>query len=1011
MKTVIKLAALFVTIAVVPISASIINIPADYPTIQNGIDSSGFRDTILVQPGTYLENIVFNGHIIVLGSLFITTGDPSYISSTIIDGGSAHSTIEFSDYESSCTVIAGFTIQNGNDHNGGGVICSYSSPSIVNNIITNNQADNGGGIYSYESDPIITDNTIIDNVANNYGGGLQLVGDSPIVTGNTISGNTAVNYGGGVYAGFSTALIQDNTIIGNESRWGGGISCFHSAALIRYNNIDGNITEYYGAGVFCYYSNPVITNNLITNNEGGNRGGGIYAQLADPIIINSTICGNSSDFTGSGISISDANPIIKNTIIRMNTDSESSQFFIGEDASAAISYSNIPGSWVGDGNIDIDPQFRDPENGDYHLQATACGDAYNSGCIDIGSPDMTDSLLGCLWGLGTDLCDMGAYGGGDIGPFAVITGAVTSTEGSPIWDALVSVVQTGLDDYTAGSGEYVLSSMEEGVFDIHISHWDYYDTLITGVSTNLGDTTILNVTMGGLSGLVYGIVKDSLNVPIESVYVEISIETDPLTGNDNAGQNTLLNSSTNSGNSEPQLLDVVDFSYTDEFGKYEFNITPGTYDISFSHPGDIDTSVIGVVVTPGDSIRVNIIYNTNYYYPGDVNMAEGNWPPRTWGNDVTYMRNYFTGNGAQPCLINDMWASADITGDCQIIGADILRLVNYFRGIYGINIDFCPDSPPVWLTADDVPVDPMENWPNCGGLVTVNDEPDYPPLADSLETDVGIWIGNLDGSPVTVTVGGLAYIDVYIQTTSSVWGANVHIPLGANDLYVSEFLSQAEGQEEGLLADWELAHFSFPFGSPPNPEGWSSQSFVGWANVIISDELWLQYTEPTKILTFAVETVNDPGLAGQTVDGLGIGSHPSGWPLSVGDTTGISDQGYSISVNISALRFEGLSESAFLPGDVNMYGGSWPPLVIGGDVTYLVNYFRGIETSQSCLLQGLWCSADANGDCLIIGSDVTKLVNYFRGETEISYCIDYPPSWHTPDDLPVEAPPGWPNCE
>jgi len=101
----------------------------------------------------------------------------------------------------------------------------------------------------------------------------------------------------------------------------------------------------------------------------------------------------------------------------------------------------------------------------------------------------------------------------------------------------------------------------------------------------------------------------------------------------------------------------------------------------------------------------------------------------------------------------------------------------------------------------------------------------------------------------------------------------------------------------------------------------------------------------------------------------------------------------------------------YLPGDVNMFAGAWPPAAISPDVTYLVNFFRGLPTSQSCPLDGFWCSADANGDCNIISSDVTKLVNVFRGLALISYCPDYPPAWPTPADLPVEQPSGWPNCE
>jgi hypothetical protein len=94
-----------------------------------------------------------------------------------------------------------------------------------------------------------------------------------------------------------------------------------------------------------------------------------------------------------------------------------------------------------------------------------------------------------------------------------------------------------------------------------------------------------------------------------------------------------------------------------------------------------------------------------------------------------------------------------------------------------------------------------------------------------------------------------------------------------------------------------------------------------------------------------------------------------------------------------------------------MANGAWPPMIIGSDVTYLVNYFRALPSSPPCSLGGFWCSADANGDCMIIGSDVTKLVTYFRGMTALAYCPDCEPAWPTPDDLPAEAPGGWPNCE
>ena len=64
--------------------STIINVPADQPTIQEGINVAVDADTVLVQPGTYVENINFNGKLITVGSLYLTTQDTTYISTTII---------------------------------------------------------------------------------------------------------------------------------------------------------------------------------------------------------------------------------------------------------------------------------------------------------------------------------------------------------------------------------------------------------------------------------------------------------------------------------------------------------------------------------------------------------------------------------------------------------------------------------------------------------------------------------------------------------------------------------------------------------------------------------------------------------------------------------------------------------------------------------------------------------------------------------------------------------------
>jgi len=130
-----------------------------------------------------------------------------------------------------------------------------------------------------------------------------------------------------------------------------------------------------------------------------------------------------------------------------------------------------------------------------------------------------------------------------------------------------------------------------------------------------------------------------------------------------------------------------------------------------------------------------------------------------------------------------------------------------------------------------------------------------------------------------------------------------------------------------------------------------------------------------------------------------------------GQLTVISNEPVDSIINIDITLHVTGDGLAYLPGDINMYNGIWPPAVLGADAIYLVNYFRGVETSPACFLNGFWASADANGDCAVIGSDVTRLVNYFKGNGIIEYCPEQVPMWLTTDDLPAEAPPNWPECE
>jgi hypothetical protein len=370
MRRAICLMTIFGAVSLLSASATIINIPDDYSTIQEGIDASTDGDTVLVQPGTYVENINFNGHNTVLGSLFLTTGDTSCISLTIIDGNSSGPVITFENGEDSTAVITGFTIQNGFSDWGNGIIClNNSRPVISNNIIQNNGFGDlfsgiGGGICCLQSSPLILNNLISENRGVAGGGICCGENANPVICGN---------------------IIEDNVLwwltVGGH---GGGINCDNSNPIIVGNIIRGNSSNLYdgrGGGIFCVDSDPLIANNIIMDNSAVGGGGGIFCNSGSTLVSNTIFWANSPE-----------------------------QIF-GD--SATITYCDVQGGWEGEGNIDVDPLFRDPENGDFHLMFTTCGDTLNSHCIDAGDPAILDSFLDCNWGLGWHRSDMGAYGGGD----------------------------------------------------------------------------------------------------------------------------------------------------------------------------------------------------------------------------------------------------------------------------------------------------------------------------------------------------------------------------------------------------------------------------------------------------------------------------------------------------------------------------------------------------------------------------------------------------------------------
>jgi hypothetical protein len=392
-----------------------LQVPGDYATIQEAIDAAMNGNVVLVDEGTYYENINFKGKAITVASHFLVDEDTSHITNTIIDGSNpthpdSGTVVMFKSGEDTNSVLCGFTITGGTGtlapsnpllRAGGGIVLFQSGAKIKNNIIEYNIIDNipwayGGGILSdmsNNSDIIVKDNVIRNNACN---------------------GNDYACAGGIKISTYGYALISNNKIIGNSISasiiaCGGGIKCWGPIGEIHIvsNYIKGNTvqTNYYGGGGIniseCTTNTPIIENNIIVDNFSSKYGGGILIDLnldnsfkpglnphqsvpkygddlSEQFLVNNTIYNNSAAVSGGGFyAANNMTANIMNCILWENTAPNNPQ--IGGDVN--VVYSDVEGGFPGEHNIDVNPSFADTL---FHLADSSLCIGAGIDSLDIG---------------------------------------------------------------------------------------------------------------------------------------------------------------------------------------------------------------------------------------------------------------------------------------------------------------------------------------------------------------------------------------------------------------------------------------------------------------------------------------------------------------------------------------------------------------------------------------------------------------------------------------------------
>jgi parallel beta-helix repeat protein len=265
--------------------------------------------------------------------------------------------------------------------------------------------DSGGGMLIESGNPVVMNCTFRENSAGSCGGGILCFGCSPTITNNTISRNYAGVGGGGIATGYCSSIIANNTITENVAEGNKG-----------------------GGGIYCGDSSPMtIMNNIISGNSAC-RGGGIYSGGDSLTLKNCTFSGN---LTLQGGALEYHSSILKPPSILSNCIlwDDGYEIYYEDSSTITINYTDVKGGqfsiydpynavvW-GEGNVNVNPLFADPNIGDCHLKSQAgrwdpkgqtwVKDEVTSPCIDAGDPM---SPIGHEPFPNGGRINMGAYGG------------------------------------------------------------------------------------------------------------------------------------------------------------------------------------------------------------------------------------------------------------------------------------------------------------------------------------------------------------------------------------------------------------------------------------------------------------------------------------------------------------------------------------------------------------------------------------------------------------------------
>ena len=278
-------------------------------------------------------------------------------------------------------------------------------------LMRNGAAVAGGGLYAEDATTSLEDLIVTNNNANTEGGGLSLLRGTHVLGGGLYQLNAAGS--GGAIRVSDGALIVLSAWFTNNSAFedaGGGLYLDNGELSVDGSLFSGNGALLKGGGVAVKAGEALLTTCLLIANATYGEGAAMNLVGSSLTATHVTVSMNSGVNGGGALGLDATSAAqVRNSIVWNNGTSLS-----GPDAGAvAASYSIIEGGHPGVQVLDLDPDFRQPADGDFRPQAGSpaidLADGALSPATDIdGRPRLHDPDTPNR-GVGPPWADAGVY--------------------------------------------------------------------------------------------------------------------------------------------------------------------------------------------------------------------------------------------------------------------------------------------------------------------------------------------------------------------------------------------------------------------------------------------------------------------------------------------------------------------------------------------------------------------------------------------------------------------------